>query len=148
MYNYAGEPWKTQMRIRQVLSTLYNNSVEGLSGDDDTGQMSAWYVMSSVGIYPVSPADGVFVIGAPQFEKAVIKLGSGKQFTILAKNISKKNMYIQFAKLNGAAYSKTWISYQDIAKGSTLEFEMGPNPSKWGANAEDSPPSMSVIRGE
>lgn len=146
LYNYAGEPWKTQMRVRQVLTTLYDNTVEGLSGDDDTGQMSAWYVMSSLGIYPVSPADGVYVIGAPQFEKASVKLGNGKQFTILAKNLSKENMYIQSVKLNRTSYSKTWISYEDISKGSTLEFEMGGKPSAWGTAPEDAPPSMTTIK--
>jgi predicted alpha-1,2-mannosidase len=142
LYNYIGEPWKAQMRLRQVLTTLYTNTPNGLSGDDDTGQMSAWYVMSSMGLYQVAHGHGVYVIGAPQFGKTVLNLINARKFTIEAKNISADNMYIQSAKLNGKNYTKTWITYEDIMNGSDLEFQMGSKPSKWGTDLADVPPSM------
>ena len=147
MYNFGGQPWKTQLRIRQVCSTLYNDTKDGLCGDDDTGQMSAWYVFSSMGFYPVTHGTGVFVIGAPQAGRFVMKLSNGKNFTVIAKNISKENMYIQQAYLNGKEYSKSWITYDNIMKGSTIQFVMGSKPSNWGTKTEDIPPSMSDVLG-
>ena len=147
LYNYAGEPWKTQMRVRQIMDEKYLAAPDGLCGNDDMGQMSAWYIFSAMGFYPVSPGQNVFAIGTPLFEEATLNLGnyySGNIFTVKAKGVSSDNFYIQSATLNGKTYNKTWISHDDIVKGGTLIFEMGPKPNKqWGSNSEDAPPSMS-----
>ena len=105
LYNYAGAPWKTQQRVREIMKTLYNNKVGGICGNDDCGQMSAWYVLSALGFYPVSPASGVYVLGSPLVDKATIHLDpkyqQGGEFTIIAENNSPANVYIQSATLNG-----------------------------------------------
>ncbi|MGE4285017.1 MAG: GH92 family glycosyl hydrolase [Phycisphaerae bacterium] len=126
MYCFSGQQWKTAQRVRQVLSTLYFDDYNGLSGNEDCGQMSAWYVMNSLGFYPVHPANGLYVFGSPAVDKAVINLASGKTFTITAVNNSDENIYIQSAKLNGEPYSKGYISYKQIMAGGELEFQMGP----------------------
>ncbi len=147
LYNYAGEPWKTQMRVRQIMDEKYLAAPDGLCGNDDMGQMSAWYIFSALGFYPVSPGQNVFAIGTPLFEEATLNLGnyySGNLFTVKAKGVSSDNFYIQSATLNGKTYNKTWITHDDIVKGGTLIFKMGPKPNKqWGSNPEDAPPSMS-----
>lgn len=129
MYSYAGQPWKAADRVRQVLGTMYTDKVDGLSGNEDVGQMSAWYVLSSLGFYQVSPAGGPFVFGSPLFTEATIRLGEGKSLVVLAHNNSATNKYIQSVKLNGEPYNKSYISYEDICKGGKLEFEMGDKPS-------------------
>ena len=144
LYNYIGKPWKTAEKVRQILNTMYRAEPDGLSGNEDCGQMSAWYVLSSIGFYPVNPADGNYVIGSPLFDKVVISLGNGKTFTVTAKNDSPENIYIQKAMLNGKPLRKNYISHQDIVNGGTLEFVMGSKPNKqWGSNSSDVPPSMS-----
>ncbi len=143
LYNYAGKPWKTQEIVRRICETLYTDSTNGLCGNDDCGQMSAWYVFSSIGFYPVNPADGIYVIGSPMFDKVSINVGSGKYFTVLAKNVSKENKYIQSAKLNGDNLDRTYIYHKEIINGGTLIITMGNKPNKnWGSNANDFPPSM------
>ncbi|MDH7460967.1 GH92 family glycosyl hydrolase [Chitinophagaceae bacterium 26-R-25] len=133
LYNYAGQPWKTQFYVSKVLSELYTNNSAGYSGNDDCGEMSAWYVFSAMGFYPVNPASGIYDIGTPLLGKAVLKMPNGKVFTMIAKNISKENIYIQTAKLNGKDYHLTYITQQDLEDGSTLEFTMGSKPNKkWG----------------
>ncbi len=145
LYNYAGEPWKTQMRVRKIMETLYTDSTDGLCGNDDCGQMSAWYIFSSIGFYPVNPADGVYVIGSPIFQKVSIQVGKGKQFTIIANNVSKRNQFIQNAELNGKPLSRSYIYHNEILKGGTLIFNMGDIPNKkWAKSKKDYPPSMSV----
>jgi predicted alpha-1,2-mannosidase len=140
MYDYAGEPWKTQKVTRLIADSLYNDTPAGLPGNEDVGQMSAWYVFNALGFYPVNPDDGTFMIGSPVFPKATIHLKGDKTFTVIAHNVSKKNRYIQSAKLNGETYNKPYITYQDIMKGDTLEFKMGPEPNKkWGASSKDTP---------
>ncbi len=135
LYNYAGEPWKTQYYVSQVLNTLYNNSFSGYAGNEDCGQMSSWYIFSSMGFYPVNPADGVYDIGSPILKNAVIHLPNGNTFTVTAKNVSEQNSYIQSVRLNGKAYNKTFITHSDIENGGTLDFVMGPKPNKkWGVN--------------
>ncbi|PWG78243.1 GH92 family glycosyl hydrolase [Pararcticibacter amylolyticus] len=139
LYNYAGQPWKTQAYVAQVLNELYNNSFSGYSGNEDCGQMSSWYIFSAMGFYPVNPANSIYAIGSPVLPKAVIHL-PGKDFTVTTKNPSKKNLYIQSVKLNGKSYNKTYITHQDIVKGGTLEFTMGPQPNKkWGVSADARP---------
>jgi predicted alpha-1,2-mannosidase len=144
LYNYAGEPWKTQQRARQVCEELYRSGPGGLCGNEDMGSLSSWYVLSAMGIYAVTPGEAVYAIGSPLFGKATLDLGKGKSFTIEAQNNSSVNKYIQSATLNGKLLSRTWISHQEITNGGTLVFKMGPEPNKkWGSKPEDAPPSMS-----
>ena len=139
MYNYIGQPWKAAKLLRQTMKELYFNDYDGLSGNEDVGQMSAWYVLSSIGLYQVEPAGGKFVIGSPLFDEATVNVGDGKTFTIRAKNNSKENIYVQSAKLNGKPYPKSYLLYQDIVKGGMLELEMGSEPSAWGTQIKNRP---------
>lgn len=138
MFNYAGQPWRTQEEVRHIMDTEYLDAPGGLSGNDDAGQMSAWYVFASLGFYPVSPGTPYYMIASPSFTKAVIRLQNGKAFTITANNASAKNIYIQSAQLNGKSYTKNYISHSDIIQGGTLSFEMGSIPNKsWGSSQTD-----------
>ena len=139
MYNYVGMPWKAAPKLRQVMNTLYNDGIDGLSGNEDVGQMSAWYILSSMGLYQVEPAGGKYIFGSPLFNKVVVNVGGGKTFTIEAKNNSAKNIYIQSAKLNGKRYTRSYIDYKDIMKGGILEFVMGDQPSSFGTKVSDRP---------
>lgn len=135
MYNYAGRPDKAAPLLRKMLNEMYLDQPDGLSGNEDVGQMSAWYILSSVGLYQVDPVGGRFVIGSPLFDKATVNVGAGKTFTVVAKNNSDRNIYVQSARLNGKALKNSYIEFNDIRHGGTLELVMGPNPSKWGAAA-------------
>jgi putative alpha-1,2-mannosidase len=139
MYNYVGMPWKAAPKLRQVMNTLYNDGIDGLSGNEDVGQMSAWYILSSMGLYQVEPAGGKYIFGSPLFNKTVVNVGGGKTFTIEAKNNGAKNIYIQSAKLNGKRYTRSYIDYKDIMKGGILEFVMGDQPSTFGTKVSDRP---------
>ncbi len=144
LYNYAGEPWKTQKRVRKIMETLYTDSTNGLCGNDDCGQMSAWYVFSSIGFYPVNPSDGIYVIGSPMFNKVSISVGKGKYFIVIARNVSTINKFIQSAELNGKQLNRTYIYHKEILEGGTLILTMGDKPNKsWGSEKKDFPPSMS-----
>jgi predicted alpha-1,2-mannosidase len=125
LYPYAGQPHKTAERVREALSTMYSDAPDGLSGNEDVGQMSAWYILSSIGFYQVEPAGGKYVFGSPTVDKAVIKVKDGKTFTVIATNNSDKNKYIRRVLLNGAPYNKHYIDFKDIAQGGTLELVMG-----------------------
>jgi predicted alpha-1,2-mannosidase len=138
--NFAGEPWKTQQRVYETLTTLYTSKPDGLSGNEDCGQMSAWYVLSAMGFYSVTPGDDKFIIGTPLFETVTIT-EEGKPFTVKANNLSQKNYYIQSAKLNGKDYPYSYIKRDEILKGGELVFEMGPKSSKWGSAPEHRPVS-------
>ena len=133
MYNYAGRPDKAAPLLRKMLNEMYLDQPDGLSGNEDVGQMSAWYILSSVGLYQVDPVGGRFVIGSPLFDKATVNVGAGKKFTVVAKNNSDRNIYVQSARLNGKALKNSYIEFNDIRHGGTLELLMGPKPSKWGA---------------
>ncbi len=142
LYNAAGAPWKTQQRVREIMFTQYDDSPEGVCGNDDCGQMSAWYVWSALGLYPVNPANGRYEIGSPLLEKAVLRLDPkfypGRTFTVIAKNVSRQNGYVQSAKLNGQPLNRTWITHAEIAAGGTLELEMGIQPNKqWGLSERE-----------
>jgi len=140
LYNYTGTPWKTQKVVRQILSTLYANKQNGIDGNEDAGQMSAWYVMSAMGIYSVTPGMDYYVIGSPVFDKATLNLENGNTFEIITKNNGKENVYIQSAQLNGKPYPKTYLSNSDIMKGGKIVFEMDSEPNKeWGTNKKDRP---------
>ncbi len=132
LFNYAGQPWKTQRWVRHILDTEYNATPGGLSGNDDAGQMSAWYVFSCLGFYPVSPVSATYAIGSPVFPKVEIPLSNGRTFRIIAHNASARNIYIQSARLNGQPLNSPFFTHDDILRGATLEFEMGPRPSTWG----------------
>ncbi len=128
LYNYAHQPWKTQKLVRQIMDEFYHPAPDGLIGNEDCGQMSAWYVLSASGIYPVAPGDGVYVFGTPLFPEMTYRLENGKTFTIRAKNVSAKNSYILNAKLNGAPYKKAFLTHADLMKGGVLEFAMIDQP--------------------
>jgi predicted alpha-1,2-mannosidase len=124
LYNYADVPSKTQEKVREIMSTQYNATPTGLCGNEDCGQMSAWYVFSAMGFYPVNPASGVYDFGSPLFEEVKLNLGNGKTFTVRANNVSEENKYIQSVKLNGEPYDKLFITHEDLMQGGILEFEM------------------------
>ncbi|HEY0175456.1 MAG TPA: GH92 family glycosyl hydrolase [Pedobacter sp.] len=140
LYDYAGEPWKTQFYTSKVVNELYNTSSSGYAGNEDCGEMSAWYIFSAMGFYPVNPASGVYAIGSPSFKEVTIRLPNKKTFSITADKPSVQNIYIQSAKLNGKPYTHTYITQRDIMSGGTLEFKMGPQPNKnWGIKLADRP---------
>ena len=139
MYYYVGQPWKAARLIRQVLREQYRNALDGLSGNEDVGQMSAWYVLSSIGLYQEEPAGGKYIIGSPLFDEACINVGQGETFTVRAVNNSDENIYVQSARLNGKRYDKSYIDYRDIIRGGVLELTMGPKPSKWGTAKKNRP---------
>lgn len=125
LYNYAGRPEKTAEIVRRIMTTMYDDTKDGLAGNEDAGQMSAWYVLSAMGLYQVEPCGGRYQLGSPQVKKASFKTASGHTFSIVAHNNSAENIYVKKVKLNGKAYKKTYIDYADILKGGTLEFFMG-----------------------
>ncbi|MCG6188306.1 GH92 family glycosyl hydrolase [Maribellus maritimus] len=142
MYAYAGQQWKTAELVREICSTMYTDQNDGLCGNEDCGQMSAWYVFSSMGMYPVNPAAGAYVFGSPVFDTITINLPENKSFTIIAENNSPENIYIQSAMLNGKEYKKTFITHKDILNGGTLKFVMGNQPhEEYGAALENRPES-------
>lgn len=146
-YDWGGQPWKTQKLAREILHLMYGSDKSGYAfpGMDDQGSTSSWYVMSALGFYPVDPSSPDYIMGSPLFGKATIHMGNGHDFTILARNNSAANIYIQSATLNGKPWSKPWFSYSDIANGATLVLTMGPRPNKnWGSAPVDAPPSMSA----
>lgn len=144
MYNYAGQPYKTQKIVRSVLSRLYVGSDigQGYLGDEDNGEMSAWYIFSALGFYPVTMGTGEYAIGSPLFSKATIHLENGKDLVIIAENNSKENIYVQSVTLNGTAYNKNFITHEDLINGGTLKFVMGKNPSNWGTGDDAVPTSV------
>ena len=144
LYSYAGQPWKTQYWIRQVMDRLYNSSENGYPGDEDQGGMSSWYVLSALGIYSVCPGTDEYVLGSPKFRKATITMEDGKKFVIEAKGNSKDNVYIQNATLNGKRHTRNYIHYSDIVNGGVPELQMGNQPEKTrGTAKEDRPFSLS-----
>ena len=144
LYNYAGKPWRTQERIRQIMDILSSDKPDGLAGNDDVGQMSAWYVFSTMGFYPVAPGDLSYAIGAPQIDYVSLQLKNGKKFTVEAENLSSENKYISQVWLNDKPHQRSYITHQDIINGGVLKFQMSSKPNKaWGKNLKDRPPSMS-----
>ena len=130
LYNAVGQPWKTQKYAAEVMHELYKNTPAGLCGNEDCGQMSAWYVFSAMGFYPVDPVGGKYEIGTPMYPEMKMHLANGKTFTVLASAVSKENFYIQSVKLDGKPYDKSYITHEQIMNGSILEFEMGDKPGK------------------
>jgi predicted alpha-1,2-mannosidase len=144
LFVYAGLPWESQKWARFIMDHAYGPGTKGLCGNEDVGQMSAWYILSAIGFHPVSPVDNLYIIGSPLFPKVTLTLDrkyhKGSKFTVIAHNNSPQNFYIQSAKLNGKPLNRAWLRYSEISAGGTLEFEMGPQPNKsWGV--EELPPS-------
>ncbi len=134
LYSYAGQPAKAAERLHQVVSTQYGSKPDSLCGNDDCGQMSAWYIFTCMGFYPVCPASDYYVIGAPQIPKITMRLSNGKTFTTTAQNLSDQNFYVQSVKLNGKVWDSPFLPYMELKDGGTLDFVMGPHPSQWGTN--------------
>jgi putative alpha-1,2-mannosidase len=128
--------------VRRILASEYGPGPAGLRGNDDTGQMSAWYVFSALGLYPVCPGVPRYEIGSPLFEEARVDVGGGRWFTVRAPGVSAENLYVQAATLDGRPHDRPWVAHADVARGATLELRMGPRPERrWGARPEDAPPS-------
>ena len=145
LYNYAGQPWKTQYHVRNIMDKLYSATPDGYCGDEDNGQTSAWYVFSALGFYPVAPGSDEYVLGSPLFDKATLHLQNGERFTIKGRNNNKNNVYVDSAKLNGKAFNKTFLSHQQILQGGELSFDMTNQPNKVWATSKDAVPySMST----
>lgn len=152
LFVYAGKPWLTQKWVRSILSNAYHDEVNGLCGNDDVGQMSAWYVLGALGFYPVCPGDGLYILSSPLFSRASLKLDSkwykGARFTIEAHNHAPDHLYIQSAKLNDQPLSRAWLFHHEISAGGHLEFIMSAEPNKsWGTGRENLPPSPNHKRG-
>jgi predicted alpha-1,2-mannosidase len=130
LYNYAGEPWQTQFRVRQIMDQFYQPEPDGLIGNEDCGQMSAWYVFSAAGFYPVTPGSTIYAIGSPLFPEVRFRFEDGKSFVLKARDVSEKNFYIQSATLNGRPYFKSYVEHDDLLKGGELVFAMGPQPNR------------------
>ncbi|NDV63667.1 GH92 family glycosyl hydrolase [Bacteroides sp. 224] len=140
LYAYVGEQWKTAEKVRFIMDNFYTDKQDGIIGNEDCGQMSAWYIMSALGFYPVNPSQGIYVFGSPYMDKATVNLQNNKEFTVEAVDNSKENIYIQRIELNGVPYTKSYITHEDIAKGGTLKYFMGSQPNKeFGAAMEDRP---------
>ena len=143
LYNKVGQPWKTQKYVAQVLHDLYLNAPDGICGNEDCGQMSAWFVFSAMGFYPVCPGTDQYVLGAPYFPYMKVRLENGKTFEVKADKVSDKNRYVKAVKLNGKPYTKGYITQDDIMNGGTLTFEMTSSPNKKRLfNGEDRPYSL------
>jgi predicted alpha-1,2-mannosidase len=144
LYCYAGAAYKTQERVRRLMEIEYDDQPDGLAGNEDCGQMSAWYIISALGFYAVDPVSGNYVFGTPLFERALVDLGNGKMLVVRAKRTSPTDQYIQSVTFNGKPYNKLWFSHADIANGATIDFSMGARPNEEFGAAEDStPPSLS-----
>lgn len=142
LYNYSGQPWKTQKRIRTLLNQWFRNDLMGIPGDEDGGGMSAFVAFSTMGFYPVTPGFAAYNIGSPVFERTVINLDNGKTFEIVAENYSEENKYIQSAVLNGKEHDKPWFTHDDWINGGKLILRMGKNANfNWGTGAQSAPPS-------
>lgn len=147
LYVHAGQPWKTQQRVRQVMSNLYDSSPQGLCGDEDNGQTSAWYVFSAMGFYPVTPGSPIYILGSPLFRRVTIALPNDKQFVVAANGNGGGRDYIQSASLNGKPIDRAWLHHREIADGGILQLEMGAEPNKaWATSRDAKPPSSSEFR--
>ncbi len=143
LYCYAGQPWKTQAMVRRLLETMYRNEPDGMAGNEDCGQMSAWFVLSALGFYPVDPVSGQYVLGTPLFDSATIEISPGKKLEITAKRPSASDQYTQTVTLNGKPHAKTWFHHADIVNGGTIVFELASVPNKsFGSAVGASPPSL------
>jgi predicted alpha-1,2-mannosidase len=144
LYNYAGQPWKTQEKVHKVIDRFYNETPQGLCGNEDCGQMSAWYIFSKMGFYPVCPGSNEYVIGSPDLPEVTLHLDNGNDFRVIANNLNNENIYIQSARLNGIPLDRCYIQHEEIVTGGELIFEMGPKPNyAWASGADARPYSHS-----
>lgn len=140
LYNYVGKPWKTQQLVKRIMNEMYSHKPDGICGNEDCGQMSAWYILSAMGFYPLCPGSTQYAIGSPLFPKITINLENGKKFTVIAENVNKQNIYIQKATLNGNAISRSWIDHAEIMAGGELVLIMSSTPNEtWGTQPADLP---------
>ncbi|MDR2954421.1 MAG: GH92 family glycosyl hydrolase [Prevotella sp.] len=145
LYNYSGQPWRTQKRVRNLLDQWFRNDLMGIPGDEDGGGLTSFVVFSQLGFYPVTPGLPMYVIGSPVFERARMDIGNGRSFEVVCRNYSPEHKYIQSAKLNGKEWNKSWFSHNELMKGGTLELVMGKHPNKQWASSDDAvPPSFSM----
>ncbi|MET0574103.1 MAG: glycoside hydrolase domain-containing protein [Pedobacter agri] len=145
LYNYAGQPWRTQKRVRSLLSQWFRNDLMGIPGDEDGGGLTSFVVFSQIGFYPITPGLPMYVIGSPTFENVKIDIGNGKKFEVACKNYAPENKYIQSAKLNGKVWNKSWFTHEELMKGGSLELVMGKRPNKqWAADDAATPPSFKM----
>jgi predicted alpha-1,2-mannosidase len=144
LYDYSGEPWKTQQKVREIAAAEYANLPSGIDGDDDCGQMSAWYIFTAFGFYPVNPASGDYMIGSPLFAKMSLRLANGKTFSVTAEDNSAENVYIQSATLNGRPLTIPLVRWEDIMSGASLKVVMGSSPSRWAVDWKPLPLSESL----
>jgi len=146
LYNYTGSPWKTQELVHRITDELYTNQPNGLSGNEDCGQMSAWYVMSAMGFYPVTPGSDIYVLGTPVFESIKVNLENGNVFEVRAKNLSQDNFYVQKVSYNGKPWMRSWINHQMIMDGGVLEFEMDSVPNPGFGKAKENRPEQKITK--
>jgi predicted alpha-1,2-mannosidase len=147
LYNYAGQPWRTQERLQEIVESQYRPTVDGLVGNDDLGQMSAWLIFTSMGFYPVAPASNEYVIGRPFVNRATIQLPNGKAFRVIAEKMSPVNRYVESVTLNGKKLERSYLLHSEIVNGGELRFVMGAKPNRmWAADASSRPYSMSAER--
>jgi predicted alpha-1,2-mannosidase len=145
LYVYAGQPHKTQQRIRMLMETMYAALPDGLQGNEDVGQMSSWYIMSSMGFYPVDPVSGNYIFGTPLFDNVKLQLGKGKQLEIVAHRSAPSDQYIQSVTFNGKPYTRSWFNHREIVNGAKIEFTLGSQPNlEFGTKTEDIPPSFKL----
>ena len=130
LYSYAGQPWKTQYWVRQIMERLYHSTPDGFPGDEDQGGMSSWYVLSALGLYAVTPGTDQYVLGSPLFRRATITMEDGKQFVIEAKDNAKQNVYVDSRSLNGQPFTRNYITYKELTSGGTLQLQMSATPNK------------------
>ncbi len=142
LYAFVGAPWKTQALVRRLLTEMYKHDPDGVIGNDDCGQMSAWFVLSALGFYPVDPVSAVYVLGSPLFDRAEIDVGHGKTLHVLARGNAADRPYVHSVTWNGKPWTRNWISHAELARGGTLLFEMGAVPSRFGSAKADRPPSF------
>jgi predicted alpha-1,2-mannosidase len=147
LYDYAGQPWRTQERLKKIMDTQYAPRVDGLAGNDDLGQMSAWFVFTSLGFYPVAPASNEYVIGRPFVERAALNLPNGKRFTVVAEHLDDAHPYVGAVSLNGKPLARSAISHAAIMAGGELRFTMQATPNTaWATQSDARPYSMSIAR--
>ena len=144
LYNYIGRQWKSAELSRRIMRSFFDDTPAGLCGNEDAGQMSAWYVFAAMGLYPANAVSGAFVIASPLFDRITVDVGEGRSFTVEAVGNSEEDIYVQSAELNGLAYEKSYITYDDIVSGSVLRLVMGPRPNEEFGTAERSRPESRV----
>ena len=145
LYVYAGAPYKTQARVRSLMDTMYHAAPNGMAGNEDVGQMSAWFLLSALGFYPVDPVSGNYILGSPLVDRATVQLGGGKQLEIEVKRSDPRHAFVQAFSLNGEPQQRAWFNHTDIAAGGHLLFEMGPSPSQsLGVAPDQRPPSLTL----